>query len=128
MKHLFNCLLLVALMSLLSSKTLAYDIAVKNGEGVTIYYNYINDGSELEVTYKGEDYYGFHTGYLELESIAIPSQVVVSGKVYQVTCIGNEAFGGWGRSSSVPYKIRNVSIPISVAPLVESLSEKNYIT
>lgn len=114
MKLLFNCSLLVILMFVTSSKVFAYDIAVENNEGVTIYYNYINNGSELEVTYKGEDYYGFQTGYLELESIMIPSQVIVSGKIYQVTGIGNEAFGGWGRSSSVPYKIRTISIPNSV--------------
>ena len=30
----------------------AYDIEVKNADGVTIYYNYINDGTELEVTFR----------------------------------------------------------------------------
>ena len=34
----------------------AHDIEVKNADGVTIYYNYINNGTELEVTYQGTNY------------------------------------------------------------------------
>ena len=30
----------------------AYDIAVENAEGITIYYTYINNSTELQVTYK----------------------------------------------------------------------------
>ena len=37
----------------------AYNIEVKNADGVTIYYNFINDGKELEVTLKMfKDYSG----------------------------------------------------------------------
>lgn len=43
---LFTLLILMA-----SSKVYAYDIAVENADGVTIFYNYINDGTELEVTH-----------------------------------------------------------------------------
>ena len=37
----------------------AHDIEVKNADGVTIYYNYFNNGTELEVTFRGNnrDYY-----------------------------------------------------------------------
>ena len=34
----------------------AHDIEVPNGDGVTIYYNYTNDGTELEVTFRGTSY------------------------------------------------------------------------
>ena len=34
-----------------------YDIEVKNADGVTIYYNFINDSTELEVT-NGNGYSG----------------------------------------------------------------------
>ena len=114
MKHLFNCLLLVTLMSLMSSKTLAYDIAVKNDDGVTIYYNYINDKSELEVTYRYYSLsagYGFSEGYEGLDKITVPSEVLVSGSLYKVTGIGYRAFGGYGRSSSVPFTISQITLP-----------------
>ena len=114
MKHLFNCLLLVTLMSLMSSKTLAYDIAVENDEGVTIYYNYINDKSELEVTYRyysSSAGYGFSEGYEGLDKITVPSEIFVSGSLYKVTGIGYRAFGGYGRSSSVPFTISQITLP-----------------
>ena len=43
MKKLFLSTLLLALPLLAS----AYDIAVENSDGVTIYYNYYNNGTEL---------------------------------------------------------------------------------
>jgi hypothetical protein len=42
---------LLLMMMLLPMVASAYDIAVENADGVTIYYNYINDGKELGVTY-----------------------------------------------------------------------------
>ena len=44
-------ILLAALISMASTKALAYDIAVQNADGVTIYYNYSSDGKELSVTF-----------------------------------------------------------------------------
>ena len=48
-KQSFITILLSVLMSMVGANALAYDIAVENADGVTIYYNYINDGKELEV-------------------------------------------------------------------------------
>lgn len=45
--------LLLLLLVFLPKFADAYDIAVANADGVTIYYNYINDGTELEVTRGG---------------------------------------------------------------------------
>ena len=42
---------LLLVMMLLPMVASAYDIAVENADGVTIYYNYINDGKELGVAY-----------------------------------------------------------------------------
>ena len=39
------------MISFITTNVYAYDIAVENEEGVTIYYNFINDGDSLEVTY-----------------------------------------------------------------------------
>ena len=49
MKHLCTKILLAMLMSMMGINAFAYNIMVKNADGVTIYYNYINDGNELEV-------------------------------------------------------------------------------
>ena len=46
-------------MSMTGAKAFAHDIEVTNADGVTIYYNWINDKTELEVTYRGIYYYEF---------------------------------------------------------------------
>ena len=63
MKQVTTTILLTILLSMVGTKALAYDIEVKNDDGVTIYYNYINDGKELEVTYRNEDYQDFCNGF-----------------------------------------------------------------
>ena len=69
-------------------KSYAHDIEVANADGVTIYYNFINDKTELGVTYKGTtmvnaDYAG---------KVVIPESVIYEGKTYFVTTIGSYAF------------------------------------
>ena len=68
MKQLNPAILLTMLLCMFGAKASAYDIAVDNAEGVTIYYNYINDGTELEVTSgtSGNSYSG---------SVVIPEEV-----------------------------------------------------
>ena len=53
MKDFKLSILLSILLSMVGAKAFAYDIAVKNSDGVTIYYNYINEGLELEVVANG---------------------------------------------------------------------------
>ena len=48
--------LLLFVMMVFPFMASAHDIEVKNADGVTIYYNYINDGTELEVTFLGSYY------------------------------------------------------------------------
>lgn len=72
----------------------AYDIAVENADGVTIYYNYINDGNELEVTNKGID------GSYE-SSVVIPEEVTYMTRTRKVTSIGANAFYGCSGLTSV---------------------------
>jgi len=67
-----------------------YDIEVKNADGVTIYYNYINDGKELEVTS------GHYIG-----NIVIPNEVTYMNRTRKVTSIGNKAFHNSTRLTSV---------------------------
>ena len=74
------------LMSVVGTKALAYDVAVENADGVTIYYNYISDGAALEVTYKANDYNSYSG------SVVIPEEVSDQGTVRKVTGIGMGAF------------------------------------
>ena len=92
----YRYLLLLLLLSLTGAKTYAYDIAVNNAYGVTIYYNYINDGTELEVTS------GTYIGVVN-----IPNEVTYMNRTRAVTAIGDDAFSN--RTS-----VTLVTIPNSV--------------
>ena len=110
MKHSYLSILLALLFCLISNNSLAYDIAVKNADGVTIYYDWIKNQTELEVTYKSHSGYTYYYGYEDLTSISIPESVTYSGKNYSVTSIGNYAFRGCSGLTSV-------SIPNSVTSI-----------
>ena len=77
--------LLLFAMILLPLVASAHDIEVQNADGVTIYYNYINDGTELEVTFRGS-YYKYQG------NVAIPEEVTYMNRTRKVTSIGEEAF------------------------------------
>lgn len=68
----------------------AHDVEAANADGVTIYYKYINDGTELAVTYKGyssDTNTNRYTGH-----VAIPSEVTYRNITRKVTSIGYDAF------------------------------------
>ena len=95
MKHLCTKILLAMLMSMMGINAFAHDIKVENADGVTIYYNYINDGKELEVTYSGS-YYDQYQG-----NIVIPEEVTYMNRTRKVASIGNSAFSNCSRLTSV---------------------------
>jgi hypothetical protein len=68
-------------MNMAGIKAFAYDIAVENADGVTIYYNYYSDGTELEVAE------GAYSGIVN-----IPEEVTYMNRTRKVTSIGNYAF------------------------------------
>lgn len=105
MKQIKLTFLLTAFLSILGVKAIAYDLAVPNADGVTIYYNYINDGECLEVT-RGD---GF--GYLN--DVNIPESVLYMDKIYKVRSIGKFAF------QNCKY-LKSVSIPNSVTTIGNS--------
>ena len=82
----FLHIILTILLCFAGTNTYAYDIAVPNSDGVTIYYNYINNGTELMVTSNGGSS-GSYIGVLN-----IPSQVTYMNRTRSVTSIGERAF------------------------------------
>ena len=99
MKQFNLTILLTMLVSMVSTKALAYDVSVANEDGKTIYYNYINNSTELEVAksnYSGD--------------IKIPETVTILNKTRKVTSIGSEAF----RYCS---GLTSVTIPASVTSI-----------
>lgn len=79
--------LLLLVLMLLPMVASAHDIEVQNGDGVTIYYNYINDGNKLEVTFRGTSYDEYSDEYTG--NVVIPEEVTYMNSTYSVTSIGN---------------------------------------
>ena len=79
--------LLLFAMILLPLVASAHDIEVQNADGKTIYYNYINNGTELEVTFLGS--YSGLFGNEYQGNVAIPEEVTYMNRTRKVTSIGD---------------------------------------
>lgn len=138
MKQLFTLLTLMAF----SSNVNAYDFAVANSDGITIYYNYINNGKEVAVTNEGYfrswsssklEFVYFYGGYRNYSgnSIVIPESVMYNERTYPVTMIGNNAFrdshvysvilpnsiNKFGSTSFKDSKIKEIAIPSGITEI-----------
>lgn len=91
--------LISILFGVVKGQAMVHDIAVKNADSVTIYYNYINDGKELEVT--GQGYIG---------SVVIPEEVTYQNITRKVTSIEDYAL-------SCCHHLKSVTIPRSVTSI-----------
>ena len=84
---------LLLIMSMYGTKASAHDIEVENADGVTIYYNWINNNTELAVSFReGSKYSG---------NVVIPASVTNNGNTYSVTSVGADAFGNCSGLTSI---------------------------
>ncbi|MCH5307889.1 MAG: leucine-rich repeat protein [Prevotella sp.] len=93
MKRKIIKLLLAVVCLLCSTSVSAYDFEVDG-----IYYNYINNRTELQVTYR-DNSASYSNAYLG--NVVIPESVTYVGKTYSVTSIGDRAFYGCSGLTSV---------------------------
>lgn len=108
MKQTLISLFLALLLSMKGTGVLAHNIEVANSDGVTIYYNFVNNRTELEVTLQGDGFltvFGTYSG-----AVNIPESVTYEGKTYPVTSIGERAF-------SSCLSLTSVTIPNSVTKI-----------
>ena len=103
-KNLF--ILISILLSMVETKTLAEGFGVKNADGVTIYYTYINDGKELEVAGISDN----------CKTLVIPEEVTYMNRTRNVKSIGYRAFWN-GRN------LTSATIPNSVTSIGERAFE-----
>ena len=102
------------LFSMLATNALAYDFAVKNSDGVMIYYNYNSNKTAVYVTYKSGYVNETDNGYSG--SVAIPKEITYNNKTLKVTGIGEHAF-------QVCQGLTSIKIPNSVTCIDESAFE-----
>lgn len=104
MKRFILVFMFIVLPSIMGMGVYAYDISAENEDGVTLFYVWRHDKTELTVTYEVQEWVGTE-GYKG--AIRIPSSVTYEGVTYPVTRIGYCAF----------YKceeLTSVTIPSSV--------------
>lgn len=99
-KSLIITTCLTFFLSIIGTNALAYDFGTENEDGITLYYNYINDGTELELADGNYSDYSY-------KIIKIPSEVTYMNRTRKVTKIGDNALShSWVEKLIIPESIK----------------------
>ncbi len=100
---------MIALLSCITTRVFAYDFSVENEDGVTIYYNYINNKQEAAVTRSTKGCY--------TDTVNIPATVTIDGTTLNVTSINENAFYFCN-------KLTSVTLPNTVTSIGENAFDR----
>ena len=93
MKRNLFIVMMTAILSVMGTHhTFAYDIAVANAEGKTIYYDFSEDATELTVTSQVPCFSEGDNSSAYQGNVVIPEEVTYEGKTFRVTSIDGCAF------------------------------------
>ena len=127
-------ILITMLLSIINTKAFAFDIKVENADNVTIYYNFINDKTELEVTYLYNSYLGINPigpyPSTYKGTVNIPEEVTYNDKTLKVTRIGDYAFVDCNDpfSVNIPNSVTTIGNSAFVGSRIASLSIPESVT
>ena len=114
--------LLTALISLISVNAYAHAIEVQNGDQ-TFYYNFINNNTELEVTYQGTSM----TSAKYSGVVVIPESVTYQDNTYPVTSIGSNAFRSCRITSiTIPNSVTSIGLETKRLSTVQALHQLQF--
>ena len=110
--------IIAIILSIGSIHALAYDIAVEYEDGVTIYYSYINGGTELGVA-------GVKVTDLNKTNIVIPSQVIYMNRARNVTEICSSAFSYFSvvRDGSMGWRAYLAPLSVTIPNTVKIIGD-----
>ena len=111
MKPFHSFLFFFFFLLLHATRLLAYDIAVVNADGKTIYYSYYDNQTKLVVScYNQTNTKDGVLGGAYTGDIVIPSTVTYNSTTYPVASIGDEAFANCSQMTSItlPSSIENI--------------------
>lgn len=108
MKKIFYLIILIILPLMVSLEVYGHDIEAINAEGQTLYYVWINNNTELALSFQGNNYHENENEYSG--DLIIPESVKYNDKLFQVTSIRKYAFTGCNEliSITIPKTINNI--------------------